>query len=220
MDGEPPRDRDLLIGGGPDQRVPELDRGADPDESPRLRRLEVGQGETEAARDRGEQAEARSVVGRRHRQGPPGRLRQQDQLGPEVLLQPADRRQRRHRWRVRPVGILRRQLDDRQRVTGRLPQHPLDGGVRQGPDLGQQPGRLIMIEPAQLQVVDPVGPERPITVAGGEDHRHRIGLQPADREQQRGHRRPVEPVRVVEQAEQRPLLGELRQQGQRRRPDQ
>jgi hypothetical protein len=53
------------------------------------------------------------------------------------------------------------------------------------------------------------------------DHqRHRFRQEPARHEPQylRGH--PVQPVRVVDNAQQRPLRGRLRQQAQRRQPDQ
>ncbi|URN03120.1 sigma-70 family RNA polymerase sigma factor [Actinomadura madurae] len=53
-------------------------------------------------------------------------------------------------------------------------------------------------------------------ITHGEDHRDRIVVQPADREQQRVDRRLIEPLRVVEQAQQRLVAGDLGQQRQGR----
>ncbi len=49
----------------------------------------------------------------------------------------------------------------------------------------------------------------------GEDHRHRLGLQPARGEDQRLRRHRVEPVRVLDQAQQRLVLRRGRQQTER-----
>nr|CEL13244.1 hypothetical protein [Kibdelosporangium sp. MJ126-NF4]CTQ98936.1 hypothetical protein [Kibdelosporangium sp. MJ126-NF4] len=54
-------------------------------------------------------------------------------------------------------------------------------------------------------------------MSDGEDGRDRVGMEAADGEQQRVDRRLVEPLGVIEQAQQRPVAGELREQAQRRR---
>ena len=56
-------------------------------------------------------------------------------------------------------------------------------------------------------------------VARGEDERHGLGEQPSRDERQRPGGRPVEPLRVVDQAQQRPLLGCLGDETQHGQPD-
>jgi hypothetical protein len=56
--------------------------------------------------------------------------------------------------------------------------------------------------------------------AHGEHQADPLREQPARHERQCLRRHPVEPVRVVDDAQQRPLLGGVRQQAQNRQPDQ
>ena len=82
----------------------------------------------------------------------------------------------------------------------------------------QQPPRILLPQAPDLQVRQP--PKLLAGVARGEQQPHRIGQQPPRHEPQhlRGH--PVQPLRVIDQAQQRPVLRRLRQQGQHRQPDQ
>jgi hypothetical protein len=59
-----------------------------------------------------------------------------------------------------------------------------------------------------------------VVVAGGDQQHDPLGLQPPGGEGERIGRRLVEPLRVVHQADQRPLLGHLREQAQRAHTDQ
>ena len=60
----------------------------------------------------------------------------------------------------------------------------------------------------------------PARLAHGEDQPDRLGLQAARHEGERLRRRRVEPLRVVHDADERPLLRRVRQQAQDRQPDQ
>jgi hypothetical protein len=60
--------------------------------------------------------------------------------------------------------------------------------------------------------------ERGLVVADCEDHGHGFHREPACDELQRLRRRLVQPLGVIHDADERALLGNLRQQGQRRQP--
>lgn len=84
----------------------------------------------------------------------------------------------------------------------------------------QQVRRVLRAEPVDPQFVESGGPElRRVRVPYGEDQRDPLGVQPAGREDQRLRRRPVQPLRVVDQAEQRLLLGQFGEQRQHRQSD-
>ena len=65
-----------------------------------------------------------------------------------------------------------------------------------------------------LQVRQP--PELLARLARGEDQPDRLGQQPPRHERQHLRRRPVQPLRVIDHAQQRPVLRHLRQQGSAR----
>ncbi len=69
-----------------------------------------------------------------------------------------------------------------------------------------------LLEPGRLDLA-------PVALADSEDERHRIGLEPAGSKEQRVAGRCVEPVRVVDEDEQRRLLGGGREQAERRGAD-
>jgi len=54
----------------------------------------------------------------------------------------------------------------------------------------------------------------------GEQQRDPLGVQPPRHERQRLRRGPVQPLRIIDQARQRPARGHLRQQAQHRQADQ
>ena len=86
-----------------------------------------------------------------------------------------------------------------------------------GPPNPAAPGRAGPAGPA------PPAPPAPRTLprlARGEDQPDRLGQQPPRRERQHLRRRPVQPLRVIDHAQQRPVLRHLRQQRQHRQPDQ
>ena len=73
---------------------------------------------------------------------------------------------------------------------------------------------VLVRQPPDLQVRQPA--ELLARLARGEDQPDRFGQQPPRRERQHLRRRPVQPLRVIDHAQQRPLLRRLRQQGQHR----
>ena len=73
-----------------------------------------------------------------------------------------------------------------------------------------QPRNFQLWQPGQLRA----------RIAGREHQPHRVGAQPPRREPQRLRRRPIQPLLVVDHADQRPFPGHLRQQAQHRQPHQ
>ena len=82
----------------------------------------------------------------------------------------------------------------------------------------QQPARIFVPQPPDLQVRQP--PKRLAGVARGEQQPHGVRQQPPRHERQHLRGGPVQPLRVIDQAQQRPVFRRLRQQGQHRQPDQ
>ena len=125
--------------------------------------------------------------------------------------------------RDRHVGGCRRQLDQRQRVAERRLEQAIRGAGRQraaGVLLEHRRGRLA-VQPLELER----GQERVrrrgrLAGAHREQRRDRVGEQPPGGEQDRGERRLVDPVGVVDRDQQRLLLGVGGEQAQRRRADQ
>jgi hypothetical protein len=114
------------------------------------------------------------------------------------------------------------QLQQGQRIAPGLGEHvrPQVGRYRVR-SLGQQPVRGVIVQAGEAQFRQAGGEELGrVLVPRGEDHGDRLRVQPTGGEQQRMRRTVVQPVRVVDQAQQRPVLGQLRQQGQHRQSDQ
>ena len=114
-----------------------------------------------------------------------------------------------------------RDLDERERVSvGQLDQ-PL--GRRLGKawrPVGEQRPRSPRCESLDAKVGHPGRLERErVRLARGEENRDLFGVQPPRCERERLGRRIVEPVGVVDDAEQRPLFGGSREQAQHRRAD-
>ena len=76
---------------------------------------------------------------------------------------------------------------------------------------------ILILQAVNLQVRQP-----PSSSPGsrGEQQSDTLGQQPPGHERQHLRGRPIQPRRVIDQAQQRPLLGCLRQQGQHRQPGQ
>jgi hypothetical protein len=159
-----------------------------------------------------------------------GRGQQQQRLGVGVV--PADAVQERplqlpgQRQRLLqrlgagplPRGERGRQLQQRQRVAaGLLQQAAADrGGEPAGPALLQQRRGGVGVQAGKAQLAHPGRVHRaPLAAPQRDQQRDRLGLQPARGERQRRKRRRVRPVGVVDQAQQRPFLGVLRQQRER-----
>jgi hypothetical protein len=151
--------------------------------------------------------------------------RKRPQLSPKALLDAA--RDRPDVWTAEPTGQLRRgqpprQLHQRERVTPRLGDdpvpHPLvepprDHRVQQGAGIG-----VAQTLDHQLRK-----PHQPLVLAGL-THREHDGdrfRQEAARDERKYLRRgPVEPMCIIDQADERRLLSHLRQQSEHRQADQ
>ena len=114
-----------------------------------------------------------------------------------------------------------RQLHQGQRVAVGLDEKLLGGrlGERDPCALTHQQTCRCGLQTAEWEHGDVSRVERPcLTLAGGEQEGDGVGLQPTGGEHQRICRRRVEPVRVVDEAQDRARLGCLREQGQGRQP--
>ena len=162
-------------------------------------------------------------VGRRQPQQPPGRRRHGVQLAAETVFDPAGQRHRPGKpepARQLPGRQPARQLDQGQRVAPGLGHdlvaHPLV--QRRGQHRAEQRPRVVLPQAGHGEFAQS-GQVRAWD-AGPEHHGDRVGRQPPHRERQRLRRGPVQPLLVVDQADQRPVPGRLRQQAQGREADQ
>ena len=162
-------------------------------------------------------------VGRRQRQQPPGLVGQGGQLAGEAILDPPG--QRRGAGQAKPARQLRRgqparQLQQRQRITTGLGDDQVgDPRVqRPGQRQGQQRPSVIVPEPLDDELRQPG--QVSARIAGREHEPHRVGSQAARREPQRLHRRPIQPLLVIDHANQGTFPGHLRHQAQHRQAHQ
>jgi hypothetical protein len=87
--------------------------------------------------------------------------------------------------------------------------------------LGQQVAGGAGVQPGEVQRLEAGRRERmEVVIAGGDQQHDPLGLEPSGGEGERVGRRLVEPLGIVDQADQRPLLGHLREQAQRAHTDQ
>ena len=84
----------------------------------------------------------------------------------------------------------------------------------------EQHPRIVVSQPADDELRQPVEVPLAARLAHREDQPDRLRAQPARHERERLRRRRVEPLRVVDDAHQRSLLGRVGQQAQDRQPDQ
>jgi hypothetical protein len=110
-----------------------------------------------------------------------------------------------------------RQLEQRQRVPACLGDDAVTDSLVQAAryDRRQQGAGVLRGESREHQVRQAREQSIVGDFAHGEHDRHRLGLQPPGHEPQDLARGSVEPLRVVDQAQQRPVVGDLRQQAQR-----
>jgi hypothetical protein len=143
----------------------------------------------------------------------------------EDLLDPA--RQRQRLGERLGAGELRRRerrghLEQRERVAVRLLDQPVDHGdidVQAGSAFEQRRRRL-GVERADEERGDAGRFETAhVSFSRSEDHEDPLGLEAPCHEQQRVGRGVVEPVRIVDEAQDRTPLRQLREQGQARRRD-
>ena len=103
-----------------------------------------------------------------------------------------------------------------ERVPGRLGQHPV--AAADGQAVAEELGRGLSGQALKGQLGQPGGGEG--TGPGAQQQHDRLGVQPPGGEQQGVGAGPVQPLRVVDHAQQRLVGGELGQQRQDREPDQ
>jgi hypothetical protein len=109
-----------------------------------------------------------------------------------------------------------RQLEQRERVAARLGDDSLAYRVvhRPGNDGRQERLRIVTVEAANGEIAQPA---EPVLLAGltcGEEKPDGLGHQPTRGEGERLDRRPVDPLRVVDEAEERPFVRHRRQERQ------
>jgi hypothetical protein len=190
-----------VVHGGPDQRMPEVDRRAVQDE--RVAQLVQGR-LLDPTRPAEHRAPARAVGGG-----------EQQQVPRRVVGQPVEERvpQAVHQRQRFAGGAPRRQFPQRERVAGGRTEHQVLLGHAA---LGQQLHGRCAVQPGEWQLRQ-LG-ERPRSGAGRDQQRHRFGREPPPGERQRVERGPVRPVGVVHQAQQRGVtrgVGQQREHGER-----
>ena len=130
-----------------------------------------------------------------------------------------------HRRRqAEPARELRRrqparQLQQRERIPARLDDDPLEHALIQPSrqDRLQQRPRIAM--PQGLDVELRQAGERVAQLARREHERDPLRQQAAGHERERSRRRTIEPLRVIDDTEERPLLRGLGQQAENRQSD-
>ncbi len=204
-----------VVDGGPDERVPErhpLRDGQQPG------RLDVTV-HAQRGRRAPQQHRVTDRVGGGEQQHQPGLRRQPVHPAPETLLDPPRRVQQ-----AEPAGqrrrIGQRQLQQRERVATGLGEdrgaHPLVERPAHH-RVEQAPCRAVG-QTADGELGQPV--EAGQRGAAGEDHQHRLGAEPPRHERQDLRGRGVEPLRVVDHADHRPVPGRLGEQIEHAEPDQ
>ena len=192
------------------------------DEPGRLRRLEPGQRPAELARRAEHRLELLAV-------GDGGGEQRRQRFGRQPVepppQRPLDARADRHLVADRPgpqARRLGRELDERERVAARGRVQPARrvGGDRARRVHLEQRARRLGGEARQRELLETGAVDRRrLARPHGEQHHDRVGEQPPRGEDQRRGRRPVEPVHVVDEHHYRPLLGQGRQQAERRHAD-
>ena len=126
-----------------------------------------------------------------------------------------------------PAGQLRRchtvgQLEQGQRVAAGLGDDPVPDPLIQpaGDDRGQQRPRVRLRQPLQHQPGKPSQVARGGRITRAEQQGDRFGVHPAGNKRQDPGRGLVQPLRVIDQAQQRLAGSRVRQQPQHRQADQ
>ena len=217
----PPGEWRCLVDRGADEWVAKLELGAARVRQARLLgAIERLRSDSELRCGTQDRRELTAVVGRGDEQE---RLR--------VRRQPLDPRQERaldpgadgdggeHRLGARQLRLAqgRGELEQRQRIAARLDDEPVaylgrERDARVAIDQG--PGRLLS-EPAQAELREPGRLEAPkLTLPGGEQDHDALGLEPPGDEDECVRGRVVEPLRIVDEAQERSLFGGFGEQAQ------
>ena len=122
-----------------------------------------------------------------------------------------------HRRLVLGLGGDRRQLEQRQRVAGGLTQHAVACGERKvrGRCVEQRRRRRV-VEAGKPVLRQPrVGERRGVAVTRGGQQDDRVGLDSPSDEREHVRGRGVEPVRVLDDEQQRGIVGDVRDEVER-----
>ena len=188
-----------------------------------LRGLERPGVDRESLRGPPQQRWIASWLSRRHEQQPPSVLRQRLEAPREAALDPSGQRQRAGQpeaARQLPCAEPPRELQQRQGIPPRLNDDLFGDPPVQTTrnDRGQEGTRIGIPEPLERQLRQTR--ERVAWLTRSEQHHHRLRQHPPRHERQRLRRRLVQPLRIVNDAQKRPLLRHLRQQAQHRQTNQ
>ena len=163
-------------------------------------------------------------LGGRREQQPLRRIRKRPDAPQEALLDLA--RQRPRVGTSEPTGQLRRrqpprQLQQGERITARFGDDPVLACARRGARASPTPaahGHHRRADPGPRAPADPPTGRRSVTHR--EHHRDPLGQQTTRNESKRLRGDPIQPLGVIDHADQRLLLGDLGQQAEHRQPDQ
>ena len=193
------------------------DRPVGPYQTDLLGRVECSLGQLELGRRAKRDCQLARLLGGCDQQRLPGGRRQPiDALG-ERRTEPGGQRQGRGKRRLTLELLLRERdgkLEQRQRVARGLVEQPLADRARRPRRavIEQEAGRCA-IEAAHNEVIYPRRLETaPFTLARAEQDRHPLGDEPSSHERERLRRRNVQPLCIVDQAQDRPGVGRGRQQ--------
>ena len=217
--------RRRVVGGRPDERVGELDATADPEQPGVHGWLGGEHAETEAVGSPMQQHEIALRLRGRDEHEQTGVARQVAKSLGEALLDLADDRPA--TGKPEAAGELgrvprARELEQRQGVAVALHHDLLEHGlVERTVDVVEQQRASIGVGQSfedQLRKLaqDVVAAAR----AGRTDDRDPLGEETTSHEAEDLSRRPIEPLGIVDDADQRLLLGDIGEQRQRRQPDQ
>ena len=162
-------------------------------------------------------------IGRRHEQQASRIARKPGQPPREALL---DARGQRHRRRqAEPARELRRrqparQLQQSERIPARLGDDPIQHALIQPSRQDRLQQRPRITTPKGLDVELRQSCERVAQLTRREHERDLLRQQAAGDERERARRRTIEPLRVIDDTQERPLLRGLGQQAEDRQPDQ
>jgi hypothetical protein len=219
VDLAPLRRRRGPVGGRSHERMAEAHPCADLDQARRLGRgCRVG-ADAEQLGGTPQQRDVADRLRRRQEHQTPGLRRQRLQPSHEALLDAAGQGQLAgqpepagHRDRLQPA----RQLEQRERVAAGLTQDPFQHPLveRSGDRRVQQQAGVLGGETAERELRQPVEHVRVGGLAQREDQAEPLRQQPARDEGQRLRRHAVEPLGVIDDADERPLLRDVGKQAE------
>jgi len=217
--------RRRLVDGGADQRVAEGHPGGHGEQSVCLRRAGGVRADAQVPRSGPQQRRVAHGLGSSQQQEAPGHLRKGRDPPLEALLDPAG--QRRRAGHAEPAGQVRGgyrpgQLKQGQRVAAGFGDNAVADSLVEpaGDDRGEQGPGVSIGQSFQCQLGKAGEARRRAGVAGAEHHGDRFGVQPAGDEGQDLGGGLVQPLCIVDQAQQRLVGGYVRHQGQDGESDQ